>query len=53
VGTDRVSSVQSVKFAVGGRVPVALGIDLPHLVEATPLTAEQRRALEEDLAADR
>jgi Ferric uptake regulator family len=53
VGTDRVSSVQYVKFAVGGRVPVALGIDLPHLVEETPLTAVQRRALEEDLAADR
>ena len=47
------SSVQYMKFAVGGRVPVALGIDLPHLVEEAPLTAEQRRALEADLAGDR
>ena len=48
------SSVQYMKFAVGGRVPVARGIEhLPHLVEEAPLTVEQRRALEADLAADR
>ena len=52
VGAERLSSVQYMKFAVGGRVPVALGIDLPHLAEETALTPEQRRALEADLAAD-
>ena len=29
VGTERVSSVQYLKLPVGGRVPVAIGIDLP------------------------
>ena len=53
VGTERVSSVQYLKFAVGGRVPVALGIDLPAIAAETALTPEQRRALEADLAPDR
>lgn len=49
VGDDRLSSVQYLKFDVGGVAPVALGSDLPeHTVEAA-LTAEQRRALEGDL----
>jgi hypothetical protein len=52
VGDDRVSSVQYLKFAVGGQVPVALGADLPGLeVEAT-LAPEQREALRQDLASD-
>ncbi|HWC04646.1 MAG TPA: DUF3501 family protein [Methylomirabilota bacterium] len=53
VGAERLSSVQYLRFAVGGRVPVAIGIDLPSLAEETALSAEQRRALEADLAADR
>lgn len=53
VGTERVSSVQYLKFPVGGRAPVAVGIDLPAIAAETALTSEQRRALEADLAADR
>ena len=51
-GDGRLSSVQYLRFPLGGRVPVAFGSDLPGLeVEAT-LTAEQRAALAEDLAGD-
>jgi hypothetical protein len=53
VGTERVSSVQYLRFPVGGRVPVAVGIDLPALAAETLLTPEQRRVLEANLAADR
>ena len=53
VGTERVSSVQYLKFPVGGRVPVAIGIDLPAIAADATLTAEQRRALDADLAGDR
>jgi hypothetical protein len=53
VGTERVSSVQYLKVPVGGRVPVALGIDLPAFAAETVLTPAQRRALEADLAPDR
>jgi hypothetical protein len=53
VGTDRVSSVQHLKVPIGGRVPVALGIDLPVSAAETALTPEQRRALQADLAPDR
>lgn len=50
VGDTRLSSVHYLKFDLGGKVPVALGSDLPaHTVE-TSLTAEQRAALREDLA---
>lgn len=51
VGDERLSSVQYVRFATGGKAPVAIGSDhagYPH--EAT-LTDEQRRALAEDLGA--
>lgn len=48
-GTDRLSSVQYLKFAVGGRAPVAVGVDLPGLSAETTLTPEQRAALAEDL----
>jgi hypothetical protein len=52
VGEDRLSSVQYLKFDVGGRVPVACGSDLPaHEVEAA-LSSEQREALRQDLAGD-
>jgi len=52
VGDDRLSSVQYLKFDVQGRVPVALGSDLPALPAETALTPEQREALAQDLAAD-
>ncbi|HEX9307687.1 MAG TPA: DUF3501 family protein [Anaeromyxobacter sp.] len=52
VGTDRLSSVQYLKFDVRGRVPVAAGSDLPQLQAETPLAAEQREALAADLAGD-
>ena len=48
-GELRLSSVQYLKFDVGGTVPVAAGVDLPDLRDETPLTSEQRRALAEDL----
>ncbi len=48
-GGDRVSSVQYMKFDTGGRVPVASGVDLPGLQAEARLTADQRRALREDL----
>ena len=53
VGTERVSSVQYLKVPVGGRVPVAIGIDLPAIAAETALTPEQHRALDADLASDR
>jgi hypothetical protein len=52
VGEERLSSVQYLKFDVKGRTPVAAGSDLPALTLATPLTAEQREALRQDLAGD-
>ncbi len=50
VGTDRLSSVQYLKFDVGGRTPVAVGSDLPALAGETALAPEQREALAADLA---
>jgi hypothetical protein len=49
VGTDRLSSVQYLKFDVRGRVPVAAGSDLPALTAEAALTPEQRQALAADL----
>jgi hypothetical protein len=49
-GDGRLSSVQYLKFAVGRHAPLALGVDLPGLVQETRLTPEQRAALTEDLA---
>jgi hypothetical protein len=48
-GSDRVSSVQYMKFNTGGRVPVAVGVDLPGFQAETRLTADQREALYKDL----
>jgi len=49
VGDTRLSSVQYLKFATGGEVPVAVGCDWPaHTVEAV-LDDAQRAALAEDL----
>jgi hypothetical protein len=50
VGEDRLSSVQYLKFATSGQVPLAVGSDHPLLRETTRLTEEQRAALTSDLA---
>jgi hypothetical protein len=50
VGSDRLSSVQYLKFPLGGHKPVAIGADHPELEVRQALSAEQRQALEEDLA---
>jgi len=52
VGTDRLSSVQYLKFDVGGEAPVAVGSDLPSFTAEAVLDAEQGKALAEDLASD-
>jgi hypothetical protein len=52
VGDTRLSSVQYLKFDVGGVTPVALGADLPALTVEVPLDEAQKSALEADLAAD-
>jgi hypothetical protein len=53
VGETRVSSVQYLRFPLGGRVPVALGSDLddPDVGVEAVLTPEQRAALAADLAS--
>jgi hypothetical protein len=51
VGEERLSSVQYLKFDVGGEAPVAVGSDHPRLTVEAPLTAEQRQALAADLQA--
>ncbi len=52
VGDARLSSVQYLKFPVGGRTPVAIGCDLadPAVRAETALSPEQREALRQDLA---
>lgn len=52
VGEDRLSSVQYLKFDVGGQTPVALGCDLDVLTVEGKLNDAQRQALTEDLASD-
>jgi hypothetical protein len=52
VGTDRLSSVQYLKFDVKGRVPTAIGCDLGPLTREEPLSQDQRTALAEDLRSD-
>lgn len=49
-GEDRLSSVQYLKFAVGGEAPVAVGADHRVLRGEVRLTEDQRAALAEDLA---
>jgi hypothetical protein len=48
-GDGRLSSVQYVKFDVHGRVPVAIGVELPGLKEEKTLSDEVRSALRLDL----
>ena len=50
-GDGRLSSVQYLRFDTGGKAPVAAGVDMPELKVETVLTAEQRRALSEDLSS--
>ncbi len=52
VGDARLSSVQYLKFPVGGKVPLAIGCDLddPEVRAEATLTPAQRRALASDLA---
>jgi hypothetical protein len=50
VGTDRLSSVQYLKFDVKGEVPVAVGSDFEKLTSETTLAEEQREALRRDLS---
>ena len=52
VGETRLSSVQYLRFPVGGVVPVALGSDLPALQIETPLGEVHKAALGEDLATE-
>ncbi len=52
VGGDRLSSVQYLKFDVGGALPVAAGSDLPALVAETAFSPEQRAALQADLGSE-
>lgn len=49
VGEEKLSSVQYLKFDVGGRVPVAVGCDLAPIAARTVLDADRRAALEADL----
>ncbi len=48
-GDERLSSVQYLKFDTQGKIPEAVGSDLPGLTAETLLTAEQQAALREDL----
>jgi len=49
IGDTRLSSVQYIKFNTGGKTPVAIGSDLPMFKAETELTADQKKALSEDL----
>ena len=49
IGDARLSSVQYIKFNTGGKTPVAIGSDLPFFKAETALTADQKKALSEDL----
>jgi len=52
VGEDRLSSVQYLKFDVGGVTPLAVGCDLPGLTLEREFDAEERAALASDLRTD-
>lgn len=54
VGDERLSSVQYLTFELGGRAPVAIGVDWPErgLALETVLRDEQRAALQADLDED-
>jgi hypothetical protein len=50
IGEDRLSAVQYLKFDTRGRVPTAIGCDLPDYVAEVLLSEAQREALKDDLA---
>ena len=50
VDADKISAVQYLKFPIGKRRPVAIGVDLPVLTGETILTPDQQAALVADLA---
>ena len=50
IGDSRLSSVQYIKFNTGGKTPVAIGSDFPRFNAETVLTADQKKALAEDLS---
>jgi len=50
IGDSRLSSVQYIKFNTGGKAPVAIGSDFPLFNAETVLTADQKKALSEDLS---
>lgn len=50
-GSDRISSVQYLKFTIGDRVPVCVGIDMPGIENETRFSEDQKVALAEDLAS--
>lgn len=52
VGETRLSAVQYLSFPLGGRAPIALGIDMPGMELATRLTDDQHAALQADLDED-
>ncbi len=52
VGDTRLSSVQYLRFPVGGVTPVAIGCDLPALTVEAALDDVQAAALTADLAAE-
>lgn len=52
ISEGRLSSVHYLKFATKGRVPVAVGCDLPGLDARGTLSPEQQQALADDLASD-
>ena len=52
VGTDRVSSVQYLKFPLQGEALTGLGCDHPNYEAEQRLSTEQAEALAEDLAAN-
>ncbi|MCB0379001.1 MAG: DUF3501 family protein [Bdellovibrionales bacterium] len=49
VGSDRLSSVQYLKFSLQGHDPVAIGCDFPLYRHEQELTEEQRQALQQDM----
>ena len=49
IGDARLSSVQYIKFNTAGKTPVKIGSDLALFKAETALTADQKKALSEDL----
>ena len=52
IATDRLSSVQYLKFDTKGATPVAFGADHPQYTHEDELSADQLEALKADLASD-